>query len=143
MIPISPDTASFLVSAAARFREALEHLPDSKSQFLSNSHVQDVVAFRFLLGVQDCLSAAADVVAARGIRPRGGMGALFSALGELGILESSHVVQLQIGVQFRNQLLFDFDSLGEEEIYDSIPELSEAFIEFLTILSGSRALQEM
>ena len=143
MIPISPDTASFLVSAAARFREALEHLPDSKSQFLSNSHVQDVVAFRFLLGVRIAFLPQPMWLLHVVFVPVGGMGALFSALGELGILESSHVVQLQIGVQFRNQLLFDFDSLGEEEIYDSIPELSEAFIEFLTILSGSRALSEM
>ena len=143
MIAISPETAALLASAATRFREALTTLPDTRKEFLADSHTQDVVAFRFLLGVQDCLSATAEVVASRGIRPRGGMGALFSSLSDLGILEPEHVVRLQNGVQFRNQLLFDFDSVKAEELYDAVPDLSEAFIEFLSILSGSQALSEI
>jgi len=136
MHPLNPESVTLVKAAAQRLREVMACLPDTLSAFLENELLQDRVTLRFILAVQDCISIAAEVASQRGLRPDGGMGQLFEALAEDGVLPKSMVLELQAVVGIRNQILFDFDSLHAKDLFEAASEFPEILVTFLSYMSG-------
>ena len=136
MHPLNPDSVALVKSAAQRLREVMSCLPDTLGEFLKDESLQDRVTLRFILAVQDCISIAAEVASQRGLRPDGGMGQLFEALANEGVLPRDMVVELQAVVGVRNQILFDFDSLHAKDLFEAASDFPEILVTYLSYMAG-------
>ena len=136
MYALNPDAVALVKSSAQRLREVVGALPETLGDFIGDELVRDRVTLRLILAIQDCISIAAEVAAQKGIRPQGGMGALFETLANENVIPARMVPGLQEAVQVRNQILFDYDSISPSDLYESASSLPETLVEFLSHLSG-------
>ena len=137
MAQLSSDTLSLIQSAAQRLREVVGTLPDDPSLFIEETGIQDRVTLRLILAIQDCISIAAEVVAQSGRPTGGGLAHLFEGLAEREYIPWEMVPGLQESVRLRNKILFDFESVNVNELYDAASQIPEILVEFLTSISGS------
>ena len=131
MSKLTKEGLGLVSSAARRIREVVEYLPDNPIHFLGDRGIQDQVTLRLILAIQDCISVAADALAKRGAHRTGGLSTLFEQLVGTGDISEELAVALQAAAKFRNQLLFDFDSVNVNQIYDAAREFPEHLVDYL------------
>jgi len=129
-------------TAAKRVREVVDLLPDDPYVYLEDGGIQDRVTLRLILAVQSCISLAAEIVSKNNLAPKPGLGGLFESLAEEGYISYEIVPSLQAAARLRNRILFDFDSVNVNEIYDSARDLPEVLVDFLCLMAGIEEKEE-
>jgi uncharacterized protein YutE (UPF0331/DUF86 family) len=122
--------------AAKRIREVVDLLPEDPYAYLQDGATQDRVSLRLVLAVQACISLAAEIVSEEGIPAHPGLGGLFESLAEGEYIPYDIVPSLQAAARLRNRILFDFDSVNVNEIYDAARDLPEVLVDFLCHMAG-------
>ncbi|NUN14891.1 MAG: DUF86 domain-containing protein [Myxococcales bacterium] len=131
MIRIDTDEISLVRSATARIQQLVSLVPDDPRVYLSDNATQDRVILHLILSIQACISVAAEIVANESLETDGGLGGLFDSLANAGIITSALVVPLQMATKLRNRILFDFENININEVYDAACTASEVLVEFL------------
>lgn len=131
MIRTQSEEVVLVHSATTRIQKLVTLVPDDPYVFLSDKSIQDRVTLHLILAIQACISVAAEIVANESLATDSGLGGLFESLAQAQIIESDLVVPLQAATRLRNRILFDFDNVNVNEIYDAACTASEVLVEFL------------
>jgi uncharacterized protein YutE (UPF0331/DUF86 family) len=135
--PSDSEVQRLVRDAARRIRALVSLVPDEPLEFTADVGVQDRVAFHLILSIQAALNLAAELARHHRADPSAGLGGLFESLASAAVIPWELVAPLQAGVRLRNRLLFDFDSVNANEVYDAARALPEALVDFVAHVAGT------